>query len=125
MSKKQPYFPNNWDAIRNTPAEAFSFPTGEPLTFDQFMDWKIAGWQLPSSIDCIIRETNTKTGRVTEHVYRKQSAAKKKVDSIIKKMESEFTLCAHDSIHHLYPKDINEPYEDGENEYYEGESTYY
>ena len=65
MMKQKPYYPNNWEAISNAPDECF-----ETLPFEQFMDWKIAGWELPSSIDCIIREHNLETGKITEHVYR-------------------------------------------------------
>lgn len=111
MKKQKPYYPNNWEAISNAPDECF-----ETLPFEQFMDWKIAGWELPSSIDCIIREHNLETGKITEHVYRKTSAAKKKVNKIMDECTSEFVLASHDSIHHLYPKEVTEPYEDHEEE---------
>tara|TARA_R100000781_G_scaffold25199_1_gene18641 strand:- start:3435 stop:3779 length:345 start_codon:yes stop_codon:yes gene_type:complete len=109
MPKKKPYFPNNWSKLVNVPAHYF-----DSLTFEEFMDWRIAGWELPSSIDCIIREENLKTGKIKEHVYSRQSAAKKRVMKIMTQCESEFVLASHDSIHHLYPKEIGQPYEEGE-----------
>jgi hypothetical protein len=57
MAKKK-YFPNNWDAYNEVDPEMF-----EDLPFDQFMDWKVGGWELPSSVSCIIREKNLRTGK--------------------------------------------------------------
>ena len=64
MSKKKKDFPNNWEAISEAPAEFF-----DPLPFDDFMSWKIGGWEIPSSIACIIRATHLNTKKVTEYVY--------------------------------------------------------
>ncbi len=106
MSKKQPYFPNNWKAFRDTPAEWF-----DSISFDEFMDWKIGGYEIPSSIACIIREQNLKTGKVKEHVYQRASAAKSKVRALMDKGESEFTVANHDALHFLTPK-AYEDYDD-------------
>ena len=43
MSGK-PYYPNNWEAYKAAPDEAFV-----PHTFEELMSWKVAGWELPSS----------------------------------------------------------------------------
>ena len=58
MSKKK-YYPNNWRAYKEAPDDAFL-----PHTFDELMDWKVAGWELPSSVCCIIRETDPITKKV-------------------------------------------------------------
>ena len=71
MSGK-PYYPNNWEAYKAAPDEAFV-----PHTFEELMSWKVAGWDLPSSVCCIIR-AETK-GKVKEFVYQKQYAAENKV----------------------------------------------
>jgi hypothetical protein len=71
MSGK-PYYPNNWEAYKEAPDEMF-----EPHTFEEVMSWKVAGWELPSSVCCIIR-AETK-GKVKEFVYQSQHAAKEKV----------------------------------------------
>ena len=103
MPKKKPYFPNNWKAIKDADYRWF-----ESMPVEQFFEWKIEGWEIPSSVACIIRETNISTGKVTEHVYSKASSAHKKMTSIMNKGESEFIVCDHSEVAHLYPKYIDE-----------------
>ena len=100
MAKKK-YFPNNWKNIKDAPEQFFL-----PLEYDEFMDWKINGWEIPSSIACIIREQDVKTGKVTEHVYSRLSNANKRANKIMKEGKSEFLVCTHDDIGHIYPKDL-------------------
>ena len=100
MSKKK-YYPNNWRAIKDAPDQFFL-----PLEYDEFMDWKINGWEIPSSVACIIREQNIKTGKVTEHVYSRLSNANKRANKIMKEGKSEFLVCTHDDIGHIYPKQL-------------------
>ena len=100
MAKKK-YFPNNWKNIKAAPEQFFL-----PLEYDEFMDWKINGWEIPSSVACIIREQNIKTGKVTEHVYSRLSNANKRANKIMKEGKSEFLVCTHDDIGHIYPKDL-------------------
>ena len=109
MSKKKTYFPNNWKAIHDCPPEYF-----DSLTFDEFMDWKICGYEIPSSISCIIREKNLDTGRVREYVYSKSSAARDKARQIMDEGVSEIVVATEDSVHHLFPqhKHITEDYDD-------------
>ena len=66
--KKPKYFPNNWKAYKSSPDEFFI-----PLTYNDFFNWKVMGWALPSSIDCIIREETD--GKITEKVYSQSKAA--------------------------------------------------
>ena len=100
MAKKK-YYPNNWKNIKDAPEQFFL-----PLEYDEFMDWKINGWEIPSSVACIIREQNIKTGKVTEHVYSRLSNANKRANKIMKEGKSEFLVCTHDDIGHIYPKDL-------------------
>ena len=100
MAKKK-YFPNNWKNIKDAPEQFFL-----PLDYDEFMDWKINGWEIPSSVACIIREQDIKTGKVTEHVYSRFSNANKRANKIMKEGKSEFLVCTHDDIGHIYPKDL-------------------
>ena len=99
MPKKKPYFPNNVEAYRGAPSHWF-----DDIPYEDFMDWKVAGWELPSSIACIIREENLETGKIKEHVYRRASAAKKKTRDIMREGISEFTICAPDAIHFMTPE---------------------
>lgn len=108
MSKKKnkPYFPNNWKAYANTPDDMF-----EPLPIEQFMDWRVEGWEIPSSIACIIREEDKESGTVNEYTYSRHSAAQKRVNQIMAK-GNEFTVCAHDGLHHMKPRDLEVDYDD-------------
>ena len=90
MSKKKDYFPNNWEAYSEADAELF-----ESLPFDQFMDWKVAGWELPSSVTCIIREKNLRTGKIKEHVYQRRHAANKKIKQLMLSGH-KFTIIDHE-----------------------------
>ena len=94
MSGK-PYYPNNWEAFKAAPVEAFV-----PHTFEELMSWKVAGWELPSSVCCIIR-AETK-GKVKEYVYQKQYAAENKVKSLMAE-GAEFTVCTDEAIHFVSP----------------------
>ena len=38
------YFPNNWEAWAEMPEDFLATPTWE-----EFEDWKLRGWELPSS----------------------------------------------------------------------------
>ena len=55
--KKKPYFPNNWQAYANCPAEMF-----DSLPIEQFFDWRVEGWEIPSSVAAIIREQDLESG---------------------------------------------------------------
>ena len=97
MSKKKPYFHNNWQEYKD--ADDSFFLAHE---FDEFMSWKVGGWELPSSVCCIIRESDPKTKKVKEHVYSKQSYAIKKIHSLMDEGK-EFTICDEVQIHQMYP----------------------
>jgi hypothetical protein len=95
MSGK-PYYPNNWEHYKDAPDEMF-----EPHTFEEVMSWKVAGWELPSSVCCIIRAETAK-GKVKEYVYQKQHAAEAKVKSLMAD-GAEFTVCTDSAIHFISP----------------------
>jgi hypothetical protein len=61
------YFPNNWQRYKNAPDSMF-----HQHTFEEIMNFKINGWELHDNVACIIREQNTRTGKVKEHVYQLQ-----------------------------------------------------
>ena len=104
--KKKPYYPNNYEAVSSAPSQWF-----HPIEFDDFMDWKIAGYELPSSINCIIRETRIDTGEVTEYVYQTAGRARNKARQIMDEGVSEFVVCTHEELHYVYP-DYVEEYDD-------------
>ena len=95
MSGKK-YFPNNWQEYKDASDDMFI-----PHTFEELMSWKVAAWELPASVVCVIRVTDKDTRKVTEHVYQRRAAAEKKVAQLIDTPNVEFTVCDHESIHHL------------------------
>ena len=90
------YYPNNWQEYKDSPDEFFV-----PHTFEEMMSWKVAGWELPSSVCCIIR-ANTHKGKVKEFVYQKHSAAEAKVAALMHE-GVEFTICTDEAIHFVSP----------------------
>ena len=58
MAKKE-YMPNNWQEYKDAPDDAFI-----PHTFEEIMSWKVSGWELPSSVWCVIRVTYVETKKV-------------------------------------------------------------
>ncbi len=98
MSKKEPYFHNNFEAYRAAPHQFF-----ESIDFEEFMDWKMMGWEIPSSVAAIVREQDLNTGEVKEYIYNTISGANKRCKRIMKESKSEFLVCTHDDIAHMFP----------------------
>ena len=107
MTSKKKYFPNNWKAYKDAHHTFFL-----PIPYDEFMDWKIAGWEMPSSVSCMIRETNRRTGKVKEYIYSSETAAKNRARRIMDKGESEFIVCTPDQIHYMEPELNYDEFED-------------
>ena len=105
--KKPKYFPNNWKAYKSSPDEFFI-----PLTYNDFFNWKVMGWALPSSIDCIIREETD--GKITEKVYSQSKAARKYLETAMqtKNPKSTYTIVNHDAVQVLYPLKQHNKYKD-------------
>ena len=101
-SKKE-YFANNWQQYKDSPDEDFI-----PHTFEEVMSWKVAGWELPSSVYCVIRVMDKETRAIKEHVYSRPGAAQNKVQQLLNTAGIEFTVCDHNSIHHLTEKPIDD-----------------
>ena len=99
MNGKKPYFPSNWKMYKDAPDDAF-----HQHTFEEVMEWKVAGWELPSDIACIIRATHLDTRKTKEFVYKRQHAAEQKVLDLMDAKTHEFTVCTHDSIHYVGPE---------------------
>jgi len=101
--RKRDYYPNNWQEYKDADDDNFI-----PHTFEEIMSWKVAGWELPSSVCCIIRVNDLKSGKVKELVYQKRSAAQTKVNQLLSTPDVEFTVVDHESIHHLSPATTND-----------------
>ena len=87
------YYPNNWEAIQDAPDELF-----EPCSVEEFWEWKLNGWMMPSSVSCIMRAEHKATGKIKEHTYKSPKSAVKKLVKYMDTGEYEVTICNHDSI---------------------------
>ena len=101
MSGKREYYQNNWQEYKDADESDFI-----PHTFEEVMSWKVGGWELPSSVCCIIRSTDLNTKKVKEYVYQRPSAAQAKVNQLINTPDIEFVVADSDSIHYLTPHDF-------------------
>ena len=93
MSKRQPYFPNNWDALAKIPSQYF-----DSCTWKDFKEYKLCSWELPSSVACVVRVRNDKTTKVEEFAYRRLHAAEDKIFKLIQNPDNEVTVVDHDSV---------------------------
>ncbi len=91
------YYPNNWEKYKEAPESLFI-----DHTYDELMEWKVSNWELPSSVFCIIRATNTNTKKIKEYVYQRRSAAEKRIRRLLNTGGYEVSICTDEAIHHLY-----------------------
>ncbi len=61
----------------------------------------LRGWEIASSVCCIIRATTNK-GKVKEYVYQQQHAAENRIRSLMSN-GVEFTVVTEDQIRHVSP----------------------
>ena len=101
QSKKKPIYPNNWQTYKDQPDDFFV-----PHEFDEVMEWRVESWELPSSVACIFRLQNKKTGKVTEKVYQKQGAATKRLHKLLEENTHDITICSAGAMHHIVLEDI-------------------
>ena len=94
---KRKYYPNNWEAIKACPPHYFP-----PMEFEEFKDWKIYGYVLPSSVFGVIRTEDPKTGKVEEYTYQTRHHAKQRLSKEIKK-NKKIVLATMDGVYHLQP----------------------
>ena len=95
MSKRK-YYPNKVKQIQAIPSKHF-----ESIDFEDFLDWKIAGYELPEGVMCLLRERNLRTNKVSEYTYQQMSAAKRRTNKILKQGDSELTIWTHSQVAHI------------------------
>ena len=98
--KRNKYFPNNVRAIQDAPDNIFI-----PVPFDEFIKWKIHGYELPESVFCVMRIKDTETGKIEESYYNTTYHANKRLCKCIKEGK-EITMVSMDGVYHLKPEDI-------------------
>ena len=74
---KRKLFANNWKEYRDTPVELFP-----EVAFDEYMDWRVHGWEILPSHCCVIR-ASTRTGKVKEYSYKRWSAAEQRINKLM------------------------------------------
>ena len=72
------------------------------MPYEEFADWKIHGYVLPSSVFGLIRSEDTDTGKVEEYVYQTKHHAKQRLSKEIKK-NRKVILATMDGVYHLQP----------------------
>ena len=91
--KRKKEFPNNWKRFAALDSSSFM-----PIEYEEFMDWKVYGWEIPSNVCCLIRERNVSTGKVHEHVYQRPSAADRKIKQLTLQRNVEFTIVTDEHV---------------------------
>ena len=99
--KKRKYYPNNWQAIKDCPPAYFP-----AMPFEEFRDWKVFGYQLPSSHFGIVRVENRDTGKIEEYTYKSEHHTKQRLKKEIGK-HTEITLATDLGVYHLIPNPLN------------------
>ena len=92
------YFPNNWQRFKDAPDDMFYTPT-----WDEFTKWKLAGWELPESVVCIIRAE--KDNKIQEYTYQRECYAHDRIDQLMREGVS-FTVVDNEAVHHLNAEDF-------------------
>ena len=69
------------------------------MEFEEFKDWKIYGYVLPSSVFGVIRTECPKTGKVEEYTYQTRHHAKQRPVKEIKK-NKKIVLATMDGVYH-------------------------
>ena len=106
---RKKYFPNNIREIRKAPSNMFP-----SVTYEDFMEWRVGGWELPDGIECVIRARHVDTYKVKEYVYQLAEYAKRRVSQLMESGDYEIAIATHDAVHHIYdaPFDDDDDYDD-------------
>ena len=102
MTKKK-RFTNNWKEYRDTPVELFP-----EVHFDEFMEWRVHGWEILPTHCCIIR-IRTNDGKVKEYSYKRWSAAEKRFNKLLGDPNlSEITIADEEEVKVMYRGNLDE-----------------
>ena len=97
---KRKYFPNNWQAIKDSPDQYFM-----SISYDELEDWKVYGYELPSSVFSIVRTTNKDTGKVKEYSYQTERGTKQRI-RLGMKANVEMYVCTNAGMYFLKPDEL-------------------
>ena len=93
------YFPNNIEQVMED-----RFP--DDIPFDVFLS-DLHTWSIPSSVCCVIRAENKRTGLVKEYTYQRTHAARRRLHQLLVEDPDtwEILIADDDSIHLIIPPD--------------------
>ena len=100
---KRKYYPNNWKDIQKCPDNYFP-----SLEYWELVDWKIHGYELPSSYYGIIRVYDLETGKVSEHSYKSEYHALNKLKSA-RSHKTKAVLATMEGVWNLKQIPLNPP----------------
>ena len=86
-------FPNSFDQIAEV--DSSSFPD---MDFEEFMDWRVGGWEIPGNVQFIIRAEDANTQNIKEHVYMTRRGAQNKIKKYGKAATHNLTVAGHETI---------------------------
>jgi len=98
---RRKYYPNNWDAIKQCPSNYFP-----EMPYEEFKEWKIHGYQLPSSHFGIVRIEDQETGKIEEFTYKSEYHTKERLKKEVGS-NKHITLATDDGVYHLIPNPLN------------------
>ena len=98
---RRKYYPNNWEAIKECPSSYFP-----EMLYEEFKDWKIHGYQLPSSHFGIVRIENLDTGKIEEATYKSEYHARQRLKKEMKG-NKHITLATMDGVYNLMPPPLD------------------
>ena len=90
---KKPDFPNNWNLIASAPDSVF-----KELSFEDFYEWRVHGWEIPEPYLCVIRVHNKETGKVKEYSYKQANAANNKIQQLTTNPNNEITIADDEEV---------------------------
>ena len=102
MSKGK-YYPNNWEAIKELPDEFFS-----EIDYDDIFIHRVNSWEIPSSIDSIIRATHIVTKKTQEFSYSRAGNAQKKLLQLCQTGEYDISVAREEACFFISSKDISD-----------------
>ena len=98
---KRKYYPNNWDAIKQCPPHYFP-----EMPYEEFKEWKIHGYQLPSSHYGIVRVEDLDKNKITEYTYKSEHHIRQRLNKEVGGRK-RITIATMDGVYHLIPNPID------------------
>ena len=98
--KRRKYFPHNIKEIQAAPDDFFY-----SLPYNELIEWKINGYEIPDSVFCIMRIKNKETQLIEERYYNTTHYAKKRLAECIED-GSEVTMVSNEGCYYIDSRDV-------------------